>query len=334
VRGWTGLSSFGSSIWLALSIVCFGAAAQRAAAQSTTADILGTVTDSTGAILPGAKVTLTALATSEKREATANAAGEFVFNNLNPGHYEVEVTASGFKTFVVPDLLAAAGDRARVDAKLTAGAVDETVMVQAMTPLLQTDSSTVATTLTEKSVQDLPLNGRNFVQLAQMTAGANQGPQNGLTSGARPDDRRMTASISVNGQSDLINNEMIDGADNNERIIGTIGIRPSIDAISEVRVQSTDYTAEAGRTAGGVINIITKSGGNQFHGTLYEYFRNDVLNATNDVVQPQAGVTLAKSELRQNQFGGSLGGRIVKNKTFFFWRLRGVPAGRGRNPGR
>jgi hypothetical protein len=323
VRGWTGLSSFGSSIWLALSIVCFGAAAQRAAAQSTTADILGTVTDSTGAILPGAKVTLTALATSEKREATANAAGEFVFNNLNPGHYEVEVTASGFKTFVVPDLLAAAGDRARVDAKLTAGAVDETVMVQAMTPLLQTDSSTVATTLTEKSVQDLPLNGRNFVQLAQMTAGANQGPQNGLTSGARPDDRRMTASISVNGQSDLINNEMIDGADNNERIIGTIGIRPSIDAISEVRVQSTDYTAEAGRTAGGVINIITKSGGNQFHCTLYEYFRNDVLNATNDVVQPQVGVTLAKSELRQNQFGGSLGGRIVKNKTFFFGDYEG-----------
>ena len=311
-------------MWLALSLVIgMGTAGHRAAAQSTTADILGTVTDTTGAIMPGAKVTVTALATSEKREATANAAGEFVFNNLNPGHYKVEVTASGFKTFVVPDLLAAAGDRARVDAKLTAGAVNETVVVESITPLLQTDSSTVATTLTEKSVQDLPLDGRNFVQLAQMTAGANPGPQNGLTSGARPDDRRMTASISVNGQSDVINNYMIDGADNNERIIGTIGIRPSIDAISEIRVQSNDYTAEVGRTAGGVINIITKSGGNQFHGTLYEYFRNDVLNATNDVVQPQAGVTLAKSELRQNQFGGSLGGRVVKNKTFFFGDYEG-----------
>jgi hypothetical protein len=316
--------SFGLPVWLALSIVFgFGTAGQSAAAQSTTADILGTVTDSTGAIMPGAKVMVTALATGEKREATANAAGEFVFNNLNPGHYKVEMTANGFKTFVVPDLLAAAGDRARVDAKLTAGAVKETVVVASITPLLQTDSSTVATTLTEKSVQDLPLDGRNFVQLAQMTAGANQGPQNGLTSGARPDDRRMTASISVNGQSDVINNEMIDGADNNERIIGTIGIRPSIDAISEIRVQSNDYTAEAGRTAGGVINIITKSGGNQFHGTLYEYFRNDVLDATNDVVQPQAGVTLAKSELRQNQFGGSLGGWAVKNKTFFFGDYEG-----------
>ena len=321
---WTGLSSFGWPMWLALSIVFeMGTAGHRAAAQSATADILGTVTDTTGAIMPGAKVSVTALATSEKREATANVAGEFVFNNLNPGHYKVEVTASGFKTFLVPNLLSAAGDRARIDAKLTPGAVNETVVVASITPLLQTDGSTMATTLTEKSVQDLPLNGRNFVQLAQMTAGANQGPQNGLTSGARPDDRRMTASISVNGQSDVINNEMIDGADNNERIIGTIGIRPSIDAISEIRVQSNDYTAEAGRTAGGVINIITKSGGNQFHGTLYEYFRNDVLSATNDVVQPQAGVTLAKSELRQDQFGGSLGGRVVKNKTFFFGDYEG-----------
>jgi hypothetical protein len=143
VRGWTGLSSFGLPVWLALSIVFgFGTAGQRAAAQSTTADILGTVTDSTGAIMPGAKVVVTAPATGEKREATANAAGEFVFNNLNPGHYKVEMTASGFKTFVVPDLLAAAGDRARVDAKLTAGAVKETVVVASITPLLQTDSST------------------------------------------------------------------------------------------------------------------------------------------------------------------------------------------------
>ena len=324
VRGWTGLSSFGLPVWLALSIVFgFGTAGQRSAAQSTTADILGTVTDSTGAILPGAKVMVTALATGEKRDATANAAGDFVFNNLIPGRYKVEVTASGFKNFVVPDLLAAAGDRARVDTQMIAGAVSETVEVRAATPLLQTDSSTVATTLTEKSVQDLPLNGRNFVQLAQMTAGANQGPQSGLSSGARPDDRRMTASISVNGQSDVMNNEMIDGADNNERIIGTIGIRPSIDAISEIRVQTNDYTAEAGRTAGGVINIVTKSGANQLHGTLYEYFRNDVLDATNDIVQPQAGVILAKSELRQNQFGGSLGGRIVKSKTFFFGDYEG-----------
>src|ERR1700731_3895876 len=148
VRRWTGLFSFSSSMWLALSLVFgMGAAGHRVAAQSTTADILGAVTDTTGAIIPGAKVTVTALATSDKRAANANASGEFVFNNLNPGHYKVEVTVSGFKTFVVPDLLAAAGDRARVDAKLITGAVNETVVVESITPLLQTDSSTVATTL-------------------------------------------------------------------------------------------------------------------------------------------------------------------------------------------
>jgi hypothetical protein len=307
------------SVWLALWLFFgIGIAGYRAAAQSSTADVLGTVTDPTGAILPGAKAKVTSLATSETRAATANGGGEFVINSLNPGHYKVEVTANGFKTFVVPDLLAAAGDRARVDAKLTAGAVNETVEVHAATPLLQTDSSTVGTTLTENSVQDLPLDGRNFVQLAQNTAGANQGPPHGLTSGTRADDRRMSSAISVNGQSDIINNEMIDGADNNERFIGSLGIRPSIDAISEIRIQTNDYTAEAGRTAGAVINIVTKSGSNQFHGSLYEYFRNDVLDATNDVVQPQAGVPMQKSELRQNQFGGSLGGRIFKGKAFFF----------------
>jgi hypothetical protein len=289
-------------------------------AQSTTADILGTVTDPSGAVVAGAAVKVTSLATGEIRTAVSDGHGDYVINALLPARYKVEIAIHGFKTFSVPDILAAAGDRVRVDAVLTTGAVTETVEVEASTPLLQTDSSTVATTVVEKSVQDLPLNGRNFVQLAQLTVGANEGPPIGLTSGARPDDRRMSSSISVNGQSDIINNEMIDGADNNERIIGTIGIRPSIDAISEFRVQTNDYTAEVGRTAGGVINIITKSGGNQFHGTLYEYFRNDVLDASNY----DFGANLKKSELRQNQFGGSMSGPIRRNKTFFFGDFEGL----------
>jgi hypothetical protein len=292
----------------------------RVCGQSTTADILGTVTDQTGAVVPHAAVKVTSLSTGEVRAAVSDEHGNYTVNALLPAHYKVEVTASGFKSFQVPNLLAAAGDRARVDASLTTGDVTETVEVEASSPLLQTDSSTVATSVVEKSVQDLPLNGRNFIQLAQLTVGANEGPANGLTSGSRPDDRRQSASISVNGQSDVINNEMIDGADNNERIIGTIGIRPSIDAISEFRVQTNDYTAEVGRTAGGVINIITKSGSNQFHGTLYEYFRNDKLDASNYAF----GANLNKSELRQNQFGGSLSGPIQKNKTFFFGDFEGL----------
>ncbi len=301
-------------------VLLFGLCTTSLSAQSTTADILGTVTDPTGAFVPGATVKSTNRSTGEVRTLTTDDHGSYVFNGLLAGHYKIEVAVPGFKTFQVPDLLAAAGDRARVDAALTTGEVSETVQVEATTPLLQTDSSTLATTVVGKSVQDLPLNGRNFVQLAQLTVGANEGPPNGLTSGARPDDRRASASISVNGQSDVINNEMIDGADNNERIIGTIGIRPSIDAISEFRVQTNAYTAEVGRTAGGVINIITKSGSNLLHGTLYEYFRNDKLDASNYVF---GGANLPKSELRQNQFGGSIGGPILRNKLFFFGDYEG-----------
>ncbi len=146
-------------------------------------------------------------------------------------------------------------------------------------PALQSDSSVLTTVITQKATQDLPLNARNYVNLAQLAPGANEGPPNGLSSGGRPDDRRLTSGISVNGQSDTINDWMIDGLDNNERIIGTTGIRPSIEAISEVNIQSNTYTAEVGRTAGGVINVITKSGTNNFHGSAFEFFRNDVLDA-------------------------------------------------------
>jgi hypothetical protein len=299
-------------------------------AQSTTAEILGTVTEQTGAVLAGATVKVTSLATGEVRTTTSDDHGNYVVNSLLPARYKIEITVRGFKTFSVPNLLAAAGDRARVDASLITGEVTETVEVEAATPLLQTDSATLATTVVEKSVQDLPLNGRNFVQLAQLTMGANEGTPTGMTSGNAPDDRRQSSSISVNGQSELLNNEMIDGADNNERIIGGIGIRPSIEAISEFRVQTSDYTAESGRTAGGVINIITKSGSNQFHGSAYEFFRNDLFDATTYLF---AGNTpLPKSELRQNQFGGSLGGPILHNKTFFFGDYEGYRLVQGISP--
>jgi hypothetical protein len=290
-------------------------------AQVTTADVLGTVTDSTGAVVPGAEIKVISAATGDVRTAKSDERGEYVVTALQSGHYRIEIQAASFKTQIVPDLLAAAGDRVRVDAQLAAGETAETVEVQASSPLLQSDSSTVGSTLVEKSVQDLPLNGRNFVQLAQITAGANEGPPTGLGSGARPDDRRQTSTISVNGQSDVLNNELIDGADNNERLIGTIGIRPSVDAISEIRIQTNDYTAEVGRSAGAVIDVITKSGGNHLHGSLYEYFRNDILDASNYAFG--GGGNLAKSELRQNQFGGSVGGAIVRDKTFFFGDYEG-----------
>ena len=289
-------------------------------AQVTTADITGTVTDAQGGVLPGATVTLTNAETKETRTAKSDSTGDYVFPLLAPGHYSIRVQDTGFKSFSIADLAVEGGDRARADAQMTVGDTSQTIQVTATTPLLQADNATVSSTVTAAAVTDLPLNGRNFINLVQLVPGANEGPGNGLTSGGRPDDRRSTNGLSVNGQDDVLNNEIIDGLDNNERIIGTIGVKPSVDAIQEITVQTNEYAPEIGRTAGGVINIITKSGSNNFHGSAYEFFRNDVLDARSFF--SRVGST-PKPELRQNQYGGSLGGPIVHNKTFFFGDYEG-----------
>ncbi|MEO6803305.1 MAG: carboxypeptidase regulatory-like domain-containing protein, partial [Granulicella sp.] len=250
-------------------------------AQLTTADIVGTVTDSTGAVIPNANITVVNIDTHSQRAGTSNGSGDFQFTLLPVGRYSVAVKAAGFKTANTATLAVEAGDRARADIHMEIGGESETVMVEAQTPLLQADNATVSSTVTAQSVQDLPLNGRNFVQLVQLVPGANEGPGNGLTSGGRPDDRRSTSGFSVNGQDDTLNNYVIDGIDNNERIIGSIGVKPNVEGIQEITVQTNSYAPEAGRTAGGVINIVTRSGTNQFHGSAYEFFRNDIFDARN-----------------------------------------------------
>ena len=296
-------------------LTCCLFASTTAFGQETSADVLGTVSDPSGAIIPGAKVTLTNVATQVKQEATTSQSGDYLFTLLKPGTYSLTIVAKGFKTEVVSAITLAAGDRNRENAALATGGVDETVMVTADAPLLQRESSSLTSVVTEQPVQDLPLNGRNVVNLVQIQPGVNAGSPAAISSGARPDDRRLTSTISANGQNDLYNNEMIDGIDNNEREQGVIGVRPSIDAIAEVKVDTNSFSAEEGRDAGAVVNVITKSGTNKFHGSLYEFFRNDVFNARD--FNAKTGST-SKPEYRQNQFGGSIGGPIFKDKTFFF----------------
>ncbi len=289
-------------------------------AQVSTGDILGSVTDASGAAIPGAAVTIKDLGTQSVRTAKSGESGEFVFTALQPGHYSVTVSAPGFKGFVTPDLSLSAGDRTRVGPVLQVGESSETVEVLASTlPSLQTDTSTLSTIATEAQVEDLPLNGRNYIALAQLAAGAHEGSAISLSGGSRPDDRRQTSSISVNGQSDANNNELIDGVDNNERVIGSIGVRPSVDAIAEFRVQTNTYPAEIGRTAGAVVNVISKAGTDQFHGSAYEFLRNDALDARDYFAS-----TGRRPKYRQNQFGGSIGGPILKRKTFFFGDYEGL----------
>jgi hypothetical protein len=292
----------------------------RGYSQLTTADINGAVYDSSGAVLPNANVTLTNTKTRDIRHTHSNDAGEYSFTFLLPGTYSIKVEAQGFTAFT-STVEISAGNRARVDAPLKVGQTTESVEVVSLSPLLQTESSTVENTVPEQHVENLPLATRNLTTLVTFVPGANEGASvDGLNSGQRPDDRRQTSSFSVNGQDVELNNEQIDGTDNNERIIGTIGVKPSIDAIQEVHVETNNYTAESGRTPGGLVSVITKSGTNNFHGSVYEFFQNNAFDARNPF--DPAG-KFPQSELRQNDFGGSIGGPIIKDRTFFFFGYEG-----------
>jgi len=310
-------------------LLAFFLVGAQAYAQLITADILGTVTDAAAAVVPNAKVTVVNTATSETRVTQSTASGDFVVNLLPPGSYTVTIEAPAFKKSVT-NVTLVAGDRARVDAQLQVGEATQTVEVVATTPALQTDSSLLRDTVSAQSVQDLPLNGRNYITLVETAPGAAAGPSNSILSGTRPDDRRQTSAVVANGQNETFNNNLVDGMDNNEREQFSILYRPSIDSLEEVKIDTNAFPAEEGRAGGAVINLITKSGTNAFHGGVYEYFRNDKLNA-NDFFANSSGI--GRAEFRQNQFGGSVGGHIIKNKTFFFGDIEVLRLIQGKNTG-
>jgi hypothetical protein len=224
------------------------------------------------------------------------------------------VQAVSFKLFEAVGVTLSAGDRLRVDAQMTTGAVSETVTVSdTNTNALQTDSSTVQSSIDSQQVRDIPMNGRNFISLVQVQPGVTAGNPGSVVSGGFPDDRRQGSNFSANGQYDAYNNNLVDGLDNNERQQGLLGVRPSIDAIADVRVFTSNFPAEVGRASGAVVNVLTKAGTNSFHGTAFEFLRNDFFDARNFFAS--AG---SEPEYRQHQFGGSIGGPIFKNKAFFF----------------
>lgn len=300
---------------LLISTVLVFVLSAAALAQVITGDVLGTVTDPSGAVVANAKVTIRNLATNASRDAQTGANGEYVFNLLPPGHYALSVEAQGFKSYKIDDLSLSAGDRSRLDVALQVGNTSESVEVTTAAPLLQTDTSSVGSTVSEQIVADLPLNGRNLTNLVTLQPGVNAGLAGSIVAGGRPDDRRQSSEVVANGQREYYNSTMLDGIDNNERFYGLGGIKPSIEAIQEVHVQTNNFPAEVGRSAGAVVTIITKSGTNKFHGSLYEYFRNDKLNSK-DYFTPQGA---KKPEWRQNQYGGSISGPIRKDKTFFYF---------------
>ena len=305
------VSLLGFALWISLFVV-------PSWGQVSTGAVVGTVTDQTGAVIPNATVVITNLDTQMERTTQTNKQGDYVFEALQSGHYSVATSAPGFKRAGVQTFMLNTGSRTREDITMAMSSYTTTVEVHSAPPDLQTDTSSQSTLVASGQVENLPLNGRNFVQLAQLAAGANEAQPGAISNGDRPDDRRQTAAISADAQDDTLNNELVDGMDNNEHAIGSIGVRPSIDAIAEFRVYTTLYPVTMGKTPGAVVDLITKSGTSVFHGTAYEFLRNDAFDARNFFA------TIGqKPEYRQNQFGGSLGGPIRQRKTFFFGDYEG-----------
>ena len=281
-----------------------------AAGQSFRGTIVGTVKDPTGAVLPGVEVTITNTGTSAARSVVSNETGDYAVPLLPPGNYSVTVSLPGFKTDVRSGITLQVDQVARVDVTLQVGEVSEKVEVSGNAPLLNTESSTVGTVIENAKVTELPLNGRQFFQLNLLVPGATTPVQGSQAS-------TQGGSFVVNGAREQDNNYMIDGIDNNDLVVNFFVVPLSIDAIQEFKLQASSYTAEFGRSGGGQVNVTTKSGTNDLHGTLFEFLRNDMFDARNFFASGQA----KKPKYRRNQFGASLGGPIIRNRTFFFGNL-------------
>jgi hypothetical protein len=294
--------------------------------QTEGARISGRVTDPTGAVIAGAECKITNVDTNTSITTTTNQDGIYVIPNLRPASYQLTIQKEGFRTVVRPDLQLYVQDAVNENFTLALGLVSETSSVMG-TPLLQTDSAAVSTVVDQQFVRNMPLNGRSFQSLIALTPGIMFTSQN-LGQGQ----------FSVNGQRSNANYFMVDGVSANFGTTisglgqtlaggvpgftaqgGTNGL-VSVDAMQEFRVQTSSYAAEFGRTPGAQISVVTKSGSNQFHGTAFDYLRNDIFDARNYFDAPP----LPKPPLRQNDFGGTLGGPILKDKTFFFFSYEGL----------
>src|SRR5436309_6053613 len=289
------------ALFLALGSLLFISSA-TASAQVTTADLVGTIKDTSGGVVPGVTVSLTNEATGVSRSATTSDGGTYIFTSLQPGRYRLAAELPGFRKVERTGVELQVNQRAQIDLDLEVGLVSESVLIQGTAPLLETQSSVLGSVIEEKQVQDLPLNGRNFVQLATLSAGvsgAGSGMRGTIMSGTRPDDLRPGTELFANGNRESSNNYLYDGIDNNTRLTLVIVVRPNVEAIKEFKVQTNLFSAEQGRNPGAQVNVVTKSGSNKIHGSTYEFLRNDRFDANNYFAN-RAGQK--KPPFKQNQF--------------------------------
>src|SRR5712664_1001703 len=318
---------FGRAPLLTLaSLVVLLCSAAPLRAQVDTGSILGTVSDTSGASVHGATVTLTNEGTNASLSTTTGSDRGYKFTPVRIGSYKLTATLQGFQTVTQKNVVVNVGADVVVDFSLKPGSVSETVEVASTIPVLETQDASVGQVVDSRSVNNLPLNGRNFTFLAQLAAGVNT-PQADTRGNA------ASGAFSANGSRPAQNNYLLDGIDNNSDTVDFLNgtnfvVLPPVDAIQEFKVQTSDFSAEFGRSGAAVLNATVKSGTNNFHGTLWEFFRNDKLDAA-DFFENAGGIK--KGELRQNQLGLSAGGPVLipklyngKNKLFFFGDFEGL----------
>jgi hypothetical protein len=289
-----------------------------AQARLTGADLNGSVQDQSGGVLPGATLTATNVATNLTRTTTTDTEGRFIIPALPPGTYTVSVAISGFAKETREDLVLQLGQSVNVAFTLKlATSVEETVTVQAQSPLVDVSDASVSQVVGQQQIESLPINGRNFISFSVITPGVtvDNTPQQGASA---------TSGLSFAGQRARSNNILVDGLDNNDAAVGSVRAVFSQEAIREFQVLTNSYSAEFGKASGGVVNIITKSGTNNLHGTGFLYFRNEALNAKDHFEQFDVfgnAIDREKAPFSQYQYGATLGGPVKKDKTFFFFAV-------------
>ena len=311
------------------TVLCLIVLAEAVCAQSTNASLSGRVIDPSKARIVGARVTAISSGTNVRDETITNGSGEYYLPSLIPGTYRIEVEKSGFKKLIKPDVILHVQDALDIDFEMTVGSASESMTVEGGAPLLKTSDASVSTLFSNRFVENMPLNGRSFSSLLDLTPGVVLTPSNQYEAGQ----------YSVNGQRPDANYFMVDGVIANlgsaasnfaqsgagqvpsTSAFGGTSNLVSLDALEEFRVQTSTLAPEYGRTPGAQVSVVTKSGTNNFHGSVFEYFRNDALDA-NDWFADNNGVK--KAALRQNDFGGVLGGPIIKDKFFFFGSYEGA----------
>ncbi len=314
----------GVPVALVLALVVWLLLPTTGYAQFDTATVVGTVRDAGGAVVPGAALTLRNTATGTVATATSDAEGNYQFLNVRIGTYKVSAELQGFAIAVAENIQMTVNARQRVDLALKAGALTETVVITDTAQLLETESSDRGQVISKEQIVNLPLNGRSYADLALLSPGVRRSVLATLDNGARD------ASFNVNGLRSALNNFIIDGVDNNAYGTSNQGfsnqvVQASPDAVQEFKVQTNNFSAEFGRAGGAVINVSLRSGTNQFHGSVYEFLRNTALNATGffKPTKRPTDTVAQKPPLTQNQFGVTLGGPIIRDKTFFFLDYEG-----------